>query len=145
MAEQFTREQRSAVMRAVKSRGTSAETRLVRILDEIGAERRTHARDLPGQPDFVLDKFRIALFVDGDFWHGRPWLERGEAPIQNRAYWIAKFERNAERDARTSRLLRRHGWSVVRIWESELIGLPDAVQRNLRRLIRLRRTQEGGQ
>lgn len=124
----FGHVERSEIMRAVKATGTSAETLLSNVLDEMKVGFRSQAADLPGRPDFVLDDVRLAIFVDGDFWHGRPWFERGLAPESNRDYWVAKFERNRDRDIRADRSLRRRGWSVLRIWESDLRREPSRIR-----------------
>jgi DNA mismatch endonuclease (patch repair protein) len=131
-------------MRAVKSRGTISERRLAAVLKAIGIRVREHADELPGRPDFVNDRLRLAVFLDGDFWHGRDWFEFGEAPVNNRPYWLRKFEKNASRDARATRLLRRHGWSVVRIWESDLLRAPEEVRRRVDRMVSSRRRRLAG-
>lgn len=138
--DMFSVDERSAIMRAVKGSGTRAEVKAEAALRRLRFRYRRHAADLLGKPDFVLDRWRTAIFVDGDFWHGRPWHERGAAPVANRAYWIAKFERNWLRDRQMTARLRRAGWCVIRIWESDINGDPSAVERALRaRLLRRKR------
>ena len=129
MPERITVEQRSAVMRSVRATGTGAEAAFAAL--RLRWRFRTQARDLPGTPDFAHDGLRVAIFVDGDFWHGRWWFERRAAPEGNRNYWIAKFERNHARDLAVDRALRRRGWAVVRIWESELRADPTSVKARL--------------
>ncbi|MBN8628353.1 MAG: very short patch repair endonuclease, partial [Planctomycetes bacterium] len=73
---------------------------------------------LPGRPDFVFRRARLAVFVDGDFWHGHP--RNCRMPKSNAAYWKAKIARNRARDKAVNRTLRALGWRVVRIWESSL-------------------------
>jgi DNA mismatch endonuclease (patch repair protein) len=107
-------------MAAVKTKGTAPEALLASILRRARLKFRCNARDLIGCPDFVLEPHRLVVFVDGDFWHGRDWFEARIAPVQNREFWIAKFEMNRERDLRSERLLRRRGWSVLRFWASDL-------------------------
>lgn len=121
----FSRHKRSQIMAAVKTSGTAPEVLLASMLNQLRLRFRRNARDLAGSPDIVLDRPRIAIFVDGDFWHGRAWFERRAAPKQNKTFWIAKFEINRTRDLRCERLLRRHGWSVVRLWASDLKKKPD--------------------
>jgi DNA mismatch endonuclease, patch repair protein len=125
MPEMFTTVERSRVMRALKGRGNASEERLRVLLRRCAIRFREQADDLPGCPDFVNDRLRIVVFVDGDFWHGRWWRRGGKVPSANRSYWLAKFRRNRERDRQVDRRLRRHGWAVVRIWESELLSRPD--------------------
>jgi DNA mismatch endonuclease (patch repair protein) len=91
----------------------------------------------------VNDRLRIAVFVDGDFWHGRWWRRGGKVPYANRSYWLGKFRRNRERDRQVDRRLRRHGWAVVRIWESELLSRPDAVLAVLTTRFAKRRSEIG--
>jgi DNA mismatch endonuclease (patch repair protein) len=129
-------EKRSAVMARIRSTNTGPEQRLERLLR--GARRKfdKHARDLPGRPDFVFRRHRVAVFVDGDFWHGwRFPLWRLKLSVN----WEAKIEANRRRDARNHARLRRDGWVVVRIWEHEMDRNPlaslqkvlDAVTRQL--------------
>ncbi len=101
---------------------TSAEIALRSRLWAAGLRFRLHARTLTGNPDIVLPRYRAVIFVDGDFWHGRRWssrrkrLERGSNP----EYWIAKIENNIRRDRAVTRKLRRAGWCVIRVWESDI-------------------------
>lgn len=119
MTDTFTREERSRIMSRIRSRGNVAtELRLVEILraNKITGWRR-HV-DLPGHPDFVFRKEHVAVFVDGDFWHGNP--RRFRLPKSNVKYWKKKILSNRERDKRINRELRGRGWVVVRIWQSSL-------------------------
>jgi DNA (cytosine-5)-methyltransferase 1 len=111
---------RSAIMRAVKNRRVkSTELSLRAKLAAAGIRGWCmYARDLPGTPDFVFQATRIAIFVDGCFWHGCPRCYR--RPHSHREYWDAKVIANRIRDRRTNRALRRLGWRVLRIWEHEL-------------------------
>jgi len=96
---------------------------------------RLHARDVLGKPDLVIRKYRLAVFVDGDFWHGNAWRLRNlpslEALFPTRTeWWVAKIRRNMERDAQVTAQLEAGGWRVVRMWESEVLRDPDrAAQR----------------
>ena len=111
--------ERSRVMRLVKSAGNvSTEKRLISIMrkHKIGGWRRKQS--LPGHPDFVFPMHRTVVFVDGCFWHGCVKCYR--KPTRNAEYWLSKVQRNMARDRRTSALLRRSGWKVVRIWEHAL-------------------------
>jgi len=93
---------------------------LRRELHRRGLRYRLHAPDLPGKPDIVFRRARVAVFVDGAFWHGHP--ERCRLPATNREYWARKIERNAARDARVRRELAQMGWRVVRLWDFEVRG-----------------------
>ena len=110
-------ETRSRVMARIKGKGTGPELRLAALLSEAGLAWEGHARDLPGRPDFVFRDRRVAVFVDGDFWHGWrfPLWKKKLAP-----YWRNKIETNRRRDLRNFRKLRRTGWLVLRIWEHEV-------------------------
>lgn len=123
---------RSRTMRAVRSRGNaSTEARLAGLLRKQGLSGWRRQLPLPGTPDFAWRKERVAVFVDGCFWHGCPKCLR-PMPKTNAAYWIAKIDRNKARDRRVGRELRSRGWTVVRVWEHEL----DTPNRFLSRLTR---------
>lgn len=138
MPDRFSREERSRVMRAVKSASTEPEALMRALLSELGLTCREQATELPGKPDFVCDDLRLVVFVDGDWWHGRDWIDRAEMPAANAAYWGAKFERNVRRDRRVTGQLRSMGWSVVRIWESDLRAQPEAMMNRIARKARRR-------
>jgi DNA mismatch endonuclease (patch repair protein) len=89
----------------------------------------TNVGALPGKPDVVFARVRVAVFCDGDFWHGRRWRVRREKLSRgaNGAYWVAKIEANIKRDRRNRRALRRLGWRVLRVWESEILRNPGEV------------------
>lgn len=119
MADIFSKQQRSAVMAAVRSKGNKAtELKLILILREHGIKgwRRQHRG--VGKPDFVFPKYKLAIFVDGCFWHGC--RRHFRMPQENRKYWKNKILRNSQRDRATTRFLRRGGWRVVRLWEHSL-------------------------
>lgn len=113
-------------MAAVRSRGArSTEWRFRAALISKGIRGwRCHARDLPGCPDFVFPRRRLAIFVDGCFWHGCPKCYR--RPHSRRRYWDAKVRQNVARDRRNRRTLRRLGWRVLHIWEHDLPQGPKA-------------------
>jgi DNA mismatch endonuclease (patch repair protein) len=92
----------------------------------MGLRYRKYAPGLPGKPDIVFTKAKVAVFVDGDYWHGRVIIDHGwkyyEARLQtaNRDYWINKMRRNIERDVRVKTELEEAGWMVIRLWESDV-------------------------
>lgn len=114
MADDRTSAQRSETMRRVRGKDTSCELALRRELHRRGLRYRLNAR-LPGKPDLVFVSARVAVFVDGCFWHGCP--QHCRVPATNREYWRRKIARNAERDKAASKALRAEGWRVIRVWE----------------------------
>lgn len=119
--DKVDKETRSRTMRAIKSRGNlSTEKRLRAKLVAAGCRGwKMHDINLPGTPDFVFVKERVAIFVDGCFWHGCSTCYR--RPHSSRKYWDKKLRMNIARDKRTRRQLRKHGWSVLRVWEHSLL------------------------
>src|SRR5271169_3553306 len=110
-------ETRSRVMSRIRGRDTKPEMAVAEILRACGLDFESHARDLPGRPDFALRERKIAIFCDGDFWHGwRFPLWR----LKLSEKWEAKIEANRRRDARNHRALRKLGWVVVRLWEHQI-------------------------
>lgn len=122
---------RSRTMAAVRSSGNRSTERMLRAhLVRRGVRGwRLNARDLPGCPDFVFDAERVAVFVDGCFWHGCPNCHR--PPSSNQEYWTRKVDRNRCRDRRVSRQLRAERWTVLRVWEHELKVSPSTVMKRI--------------
>jgi len=119
MTDVFSPAQRSSVMSKVKARGNEAtELRLMRIFREYGFRGWRRGSTICGKPDFVFPMARLAVFVDGCFWHGCPL--HGSIPASNTAFWTRKLNRNRERDKAVVRNLRSSGWSILRIWQHEL-------------------------
>ena len=119
MADVFTKEQRSMVMRQVKSsRNKSTELKLIKFFKtyQITGWRRNYP--IFGKPDITFPKAKIAIFVDGCFWHGHNC--RNTVPKDNADYWLKKIERNKNRDTEVGKALEKKGWSVIRFWECEL-------------------------
>lgn len=121
-------------MRAVKSRDTTPELILRKALWARGYRYRLHVKTLPGKPDLVLKSRGAVVFIDGDFWHGRQWKKRGfdsledqMGRVRNSAYWIKKIKRNMERDKTNRSALRKQGWKVICVWESDLKKNPTRV------------------
>jgi len=121
-------EQASTAKRCTKGVNTHHESLLRRELWRRGCRYRKNVRALPGKPDIVFRTSKLAVFCDGDFWHGRRWrslrqnLQRGA----NAPYWTAKIARNRERDREINKLLRDQGWRVLRFWESDILADPAA-------------------
>jgi DNA mismatch endonuclease, patch repair protein len=113
-------------MSAIRSRDTGPELLLRRALHRRGLRYRLRY-PLPGRPDLVFPTARLAVFVDGDFWHGNTWRLRGAsspeeyyASMANAEFWRAKIGKNIERDQTVNHRLQGDGWRVVRVWESDL-------------------------
>ena len=119
MPDVFSKTKRSEVMSRIRGRGNrDTELALIRLFrrEHISGWRRSHP--LFGKPDFVLPKLKLAVFVDGCFWHSCP--KHATFPKGNAAFWKKKLASNRMRDRKVTRLLRRQGWHVLRIWEHEL-------------------------
>ena len=120
-------------MRRVRDRDTAPELAFRRALYARGLRYRVHASDLPGKPDVVFARKRLAIFVDGDFWHGGQWetrglrrLEQQFARTESRDYWLRKIRRTMQRDAAATARLQALGWTVLRFWESDIRNALDA-------------------
>lgn len=135
----------SRIMAAVRGKDTVPERILRSELHRRGLRFRKHDSRLVGLPDIVFSGARVAVFVDGDFFHGHGWKARGYASfeeqfegLRNAEFWRAKIERNVERDRQVNRSLRRAGWTVVRVWASDVLRDParaaDRVERRVRGL-----------
>jgi len=110
---------RSWIMAQVKSSGNrSTEAGLVAVLRENGITGWRRKYPLYGKPDFVFPKRRLAVFVDGCFWHGHP--TKCRIPQTNRSYWERKIARNVDRDLHVTKALQEKGWNVIRIWEDSV-------------------------
>ena len=119
----LTPEQRYKAMKNIKSKDTSIEIQLRKALWHKGYRYRKNYKILPGTPDIALTKYKIAVFCDSDFFHGKDWyqilkprLEKGSNP----EYWIKKIERNMERDSKNDKALLFLGWTVIHFWGSEI-------------------------
>ena len=119
MPDVFTKAKRSEVMARIRSCGNKdTELALVRVFRQHRVTGWRRHQAVFGKPDFVFPKLRLAVFVDGCFWHGCPLHET--KPRHNAAFWGKKFARNKARDRLVTRTLRQSGWRVLRIWEHEL-------------------------
>ena len=113
------------IMSAVKSKNTSPEMALRRALWAKGMRYRVNVRTLPGKPDIVFMKARIAIFCDGDFWHGHNWAIRGLSSLDEELsrysqFWKDKILGNIKRDTVNTEKLKSASWEVVRFWESDI-------------------------
>lgn len=115
-----TREQRSRIMKAVHSKNTAPEMIVRRFLHAAGLRYRLHYKDLPGTPDLVFPGRRVAIFVNGCFWHQHPGCPMASRPKSRTDYWNRKLDRNVERDKEARRKLEEMGWKVLIVWECQL-------------------------
>jgi len=134
VADVFSKQKRSWIMSRIRGKYTKIDLRMYAILDGIGHAFEMYPR-MYGNPDFVLRRKRIAIFCDGDFWHGYNY-RHGKRPAGKS--WRDKIERNMSRDARVSRNLRRDGWSVLRFWEHDIERDPEKCVRKIRSKLRAR-------
>ena len=107
-------------MASIKSKDTSVEITLRKALWHEGIRYRKNVKTLPGKPDIAIKKYKIAVFCDGELWHGRDWIQKKTAFNTNRDYWVAKIERNIARDTATEKKLEKMGWVVIRFWGREI-------------------------
>lgn len=128
MTDVFTPEKRSAVMRRIKGRDTGPERRVRAALRAAGIGYRLGGQGLPGRPDVVMKRRRVAVFVHGCFWHGHDCPRGARQPKANADYWIAKIDRNRARDVQNEARLAEDGWAVITVWECALKA-PDFDQR----------------
>jgi DNA mismatch endonuclease (patch repair protein) len=133
MTDIFSPAQRSILMSKVKGRDNEAtEKRLVRIFKEFGIHGWRRNARIFGRPDFVFPTARLAVFVDGCFWHGCP--VHGSIPASNTEFWENKINRNKERDKIVGKELRRSSWRILRVWQHELCE-PKRVASRVKRLL----------
>lgn len=121
----LTKEQRYKNMSANKGKGTKLEILFGRLLWNAGIRYRKNDKTVFGKPDFVIRKMKIAIFCDGEFWHGRNWEERKNDHKSNCEFWYSKIERNIERDKEVNEQLQSDGWKVFRFWETEITKQSD--------------------
>lgn len=137
MTDIVSPERRSAMMARIGSKDTQPELRVRRMAHALGFRFRLHRRDLPGTPDLVFPKFRVALFVHGCYWHRHEGCSKAYTPKSRVDFWQEKFAANVERDARAGEKLRAMGWTPVVIWECETtdpVRLAEIVEERVRRL-----------
>lgn len=139
----------SAIMRVIRGRENRAEVSLRKALWRKGLRYRIYARDLIGKPDVVFIRSRVAVFVDGDYWHGRALREGGPKHLrevirgERFEYWRERFQRNMDRDDRVTSSLREQGWTVIRLWESEILADVDRAAQFVEKRITLARASLG--
>ena len=107
-------------MQAVKSEGSKIEVILAKQLWNKGYRYRKNDKKVFGKPDLTFKRFKLVVFVDGDFWHGKDWKKRKHDHKSNQAFWHNKIEKNIERDKKVNLFLEQQDWKVLRFWGSEI-------------------------
>lgn len=130
-----TTPERSKLMAKIRSKNTKPEILLRKALWASGIRYRKNVSKLPGKPDIVIGKNKIAIFVDGSFWHGYKWHERKLKINSNRDYWLPKIERNMQRDIENNEMLSQLGYTVLRFWDHDVTkNLKDCLDLVLRKI-----------
>lgn len=139
MVDVVNKETRSRMMAGIRGKHTRPEMALRSALHKAGFRFRLHDRKLPGTPDIVLPRFRIAIEVHGCFWHRHPGCRFATTPATNRKFWVDKFRENVGRDRKNKALLEREGWTALVFWECDARD-PMKVQQFVEALERKRRS-----
>lgn len=119
--DKLTPVQRHRNMVAVKTKGTHIENLLAKAMWQAGIRYRRNDRTIFGHPDFSNKSKNIAIFCDGEMWHGKDWEKQQEDFKSHRDFWIPKIERNIARDKEVNEYLTSHGWTVLRFWETDIV------------------------
>lgn len=119
------------IMSGVHSKNTKPEQILRKSLWKKGIRYRKNYEELPGKPDIAITRCKIAIFVDGDFWHGRNMEKIDKEIKQNRQYWLPKLKKNKMRDKEVNDILTEKGWLVIRFWESDIKKDVDSCVKNI--------------
>lgn len=120
MPDKITKKQRSENMRKIKSKDTSIEVKVRKYLYHHGFRYRKNVKELPGTPDIVLDKYKVAIFVNGCFFHHHNNCRLAYIPKSNTDFWIKKFNRNIENDIKHINQLEQMDYKVITVWECEI-------------------------
>lgn len=113
-------EQRSRNMRAIRSSGTKIEVLLGKALWATGLRYRKNCKTIFGKPDIVFRKYRLVIFCDSEFWHGKNWEREKQKIHTRREFWIPKIEGNIRRDKQVNKILKKDGWKVLRFWGNDI-------------------------
>lgn len=129
-------------MSKVRLKNGKAETILAKRLWHEGYRYRRNYKKLPGSPDIALTKYRVAVFVDGEFWHGENWGERKAKLKHDREYWIEKIEENMARDKRVDGQLQEMGWTTVHFWEKQVLKHTDDCMQTILDLLKMKNSKK---
>ena len=124
----YTSKERSHIMSKIKSKNSIPEIRLRHALWAKNIRYRIHRKELPGTPDIVIKKYKLAIFVDGEFWHGQDWNTNKYKLKSNQDFWIPKIENNMQKDFYSNIALRNLGYTVFRFWSKDILKkLPQVI------------------
>ena len=137
--DKLTPEQRKKCMQSNKSTGTKPELVLAKAMWAVGLRYRKNSGSIFGKPDFSFKKYKVAVFVDGEFWHGKDWEQRKAEIKGNREFWIAKIERNIRRDMEVTGRLKAEGWTVLRFWSNDVVKNAGCHAEKVKEIIQARR------
>ncbi|MBF1276991.1 MAG: very short patch repair endonuclease [Neisseria sp.] len=137
--DKLTPEQRKKCMQSNKSTGTKPELVLAKSMWALGLRYRKNSGSIFGKPDFSFKKYKVAVFVDGEFWHGKDWEQKKAEIKGNREFWIAKIERNIQRDIEVTGRLKAEGWTVLRFWSNDVVKDTTSCAEKVKEIIRARR------
>ena len=126
-------------MQSNKSKGTKPELVLAKAMWALGLRYRKNSGSIFGKPDFSFKKYKVAVFVDGEFWHGKDWEQRKAEIKGNREFWIAKIERNIRRDMEVTGRLKAEGWTVLRFWSNDIVKNAGCHAEKVKEIIQARR------
>ena len=116
----YTSKKRSKIMSRIRGKNTKPELLFRKALWKKGVRYRVDNKKLPGKPDVSIQKYKLAIFIDGEFWHGYNWDDRKVNIKSNQDFWIPKIERNMQRDRQVNRDLNQMGYTVFRFWEQDI-------------------------
>jgi DNA mismatch endonuclease (patch repair protein) len=116
----YTTKKRSKIMSRIRGKNTKPELLFRKALWAKGVRYRVNSKQLPGRPDVSIKKYKLAIFIDGEFWHGYDWGEKKDSIKSNRGFWMPKIERNMQRDKEVNQQLYDLGYTVFRFWEKEI-------------------------
>ena len=137
--DRLTSEQRKKCMQSNKSTGTKPELALAKAMWALGLRYRKNSGSIFGKPDFSFKKYKVAVFVDGEFWHGKDWEQKKAEIKGNREFWIAKIERNIKRDIEVTGRLKAEGWTVLRFWSNDVVKNAGCHAEKVKEIIQARR------
>lgn len=129
--DKLTPEQRKRNMQAVKSKGSKIEIALGKALWKLGLRYRKNDKTIFGTPDFSFKKYKVAVFCDSEFWHGKNWHRKKHEHKSNVKFWHQKIERSIERDKDVNKTLIESGWTVIRFWGKDIIENPGKCARKV--------------